>query len=73
MMEILDTLLGGVSLEIGAGLNPRIAEKYKHSYRVLSIERAQNELGYSPRYDMAAGVKDYIEEMNRLDITPVVL
>ena len=73
MMEILDTLLGGVPLEIGPGLNPRIADKYINSYRVLSIERAKKELGYSPRYDMASAVKDYIEEMNRLDITPVVL
>jgi UDP-glucose 4-epimerase len=39
-------------------------------YCVFDISRARKELGYEPRYGLEEGVRDYIETMKQLDITP---
>lgn len=67
-VEIVKKLFPGVNIEIGPGLavpgsNPC----------VLDIGRARRELGYSPKYDLEAGVRDYVATMKRLDIKPIVL
>lgn len=66
IVEIVNNIFGKELIEIGPGLgteNPCI----------FDISRAQQELGYSPQYSLEEGVKDYIETMKRLDITPVVI
>jgi UDP-glucose 4-epimerase len=40
-------------------------------YSVFDISRAQRELGYSPRFDLAAGVRHYVETMARLGLKPL--
>jgi UDP-glucose 4-epimerase len=69
MVEIVDRLFGGIPIKIGPGLE-MIPWR---SYCVFNIDRARRELGYSPQYDLEAGVRDYIEEMERLGISPAVL
>lgn len=64
LVEIVNNIFGKELIEVGPGLgteNPCI----------FDISRAQQELGYSPQYSLEEGVKDYIETMNRLGITPV--
>jgi len=73
MAEILNQILGDVSITIGPGLNFLERPGKDLRYSVFNIDRARKELGYAPRYDLEAGVKDYIEWMNRLDIKPEVV
>ena len=42
-------------------------------YSVFNIDRARREPGFSPQYELEAGIRDYIETVRRLDIKPVVL
>ena len=70
-VDVLNNILGKVRIKIGPGLNP-VKAKYNY-YSVFNIERACRELGFTPRYDLEAGIRDYIETMRRLDIKPVVL
>lgn len=72
MIDILKNILGEVPITIGPGLN-FLARAATVRYSVFNIDRARRELGFSPQYDLEAGVRDYIETMRRLDITPVVL
>lgn len=71
MIDILKTIFGDVPITIGPGLNP--VEMTNQYYSVFNIERARRELGFSPQYDLEAGIKDYIETMRWLDIKPEVL
>lgn len=71
LVEILNRIFGEeVPIKIGPGLNylgvptPR--------YLIFNIERARNELGFNPQYDLEKGVRDYIETMELLNIKPVV-
>ena len=60
---------GDVGIEIGPGLNPLGTPDA--GYMVMNIDQARKELGFSPRYDLEAGTKDYIETLRRLDIRPM--
>ena len=73
LIEILNKIFGEVPITIGPGLNYLDRPVKDLRYSVFNIDRARKELGYSPQYDLEAGVKDYIEWMKRLDIKPVVL
>jgi len=73
MIEILNKIFGEVPITIGPGLNYLDRPVKDLRFSVFNIDRARKELGYSPQYDLEAGVKDYIEWMKRLDIKPVVL
>lgn len=73
MIDILNNIFGDVPITIGPGLNFLERPAKDLRYSVFNIERARKELGYSPGYDLEAGVRDYIEWMRRLDIEPVVL
>ncbi len=56
------------SIDIGPGL-----DYYGGGggYSVFDISRARQELGYSPRYSLEAGVRHYVETMGRLGIPPL--
>ncbi len=69
LIEIVGNIFGGVDIEIGPGLNPLGTPE--SGYMVMNIDRARKELGFSPRYDLEAGIKDYIETLRRLDIKPM--
>lgn len=53
--------------EIGPGLDHLGSG---NRYYVLDISRARDELGYSPKYSLEEGVRDYVETMKRLRIKP---
>ncbi|PYM63835.1 MAG: NAD(P)-dependent oxidoreductase [Candidatus Rokuibacteriota bacterium] len=61
----------GAVLEVGPGLD------YYGSgipyYSVYDITRARTELGFQSRFDLEAGVRDYITTMERLGIPPTVI
>jgi len=73
MIDILNEIYGQLPITIGPGLNFLERPAKDLRYSVFNIDRARKELGYSPQYDLEAGVKDYIEWMKRLDIKPVVV
>jgi UDP-glucose 4-epimerase len=64
-------VIPGAVLEVGPGLD------YYGSgipyYSVYDITRARTELGFQPRFDLEAGVRDYITTMERLGIPPTVI
>ena len=70
MIEILNDILGEVPITIGPGLD-FLERASNMRYSVFNIERACKELGFSPQFDLEAGIKDYMETMKRLGIPPV--
>ncbi len=42
-------------------------------YSVYDISRARKELGFEPRFDLEAGVHDYVATMRRLGLAPTVV
>ncbi len=73
MIEILNNVLGEVPITIGPGLDFLERPGKDLRYSVFNIDRARRELGYVPKYDLEAGIRDYIEWMDRLDIKPEVV
>jgi UDP-glucose 4-epimerase len=69
--EAVRRVIPGATLEIGPGLD------YYGSgipyYSVYDISRARKELGFEPRFDLEAGVRDYVATMHRLGIAPTVV
>ncbi len=53
--------------EIGKGLDPI---NIGSGYCIFDISRAKAELGYSPRFTLEGGIRDYVETMERLNIEP---
>jgi UDP-glucose 4-epimerase len=73
MREFADAIrrvIPGAALEIGPGLD------YYGSgipyYSVYDIGRARRQLGFVPRFDLEAGVRDYVDTMRRLGLAPTV-
>jgi UDP-glucose 4-epimerase len=66
----IQRILPGSVIEVGPGLD------YYGSgipyYSVYDIGRARKQLGFAPRFDLEAGVRDYVETMRRLGIAPTV-
>jgi UDP-glucose 4-epimerase len=54
-------------IEIGPGIDYRSDVGY-HFDCVFDISRARSELGFEPRFDVRAGVADYVATMTRLGI-----
>ena len=72
MIQILSKILGRkVPITIGPGVD-YLKRTRTNRYSVFNIERARKELGFSPKYDLESGVRDYIETMRRLDIKPYI-
>jgi UDP-glucose 4-epimerase len=69
LAEIVNKLFPKAKIEVGPGLSTSTTQ----NPCILNIERAHREFGYSPQYDLEKGVRDYIAEMRRLDIGPVLL
>ncbi len=63
--EVVKSLIPGADIEIGSGLSE--ADLLEIRYRgVLSIENAQEQLGYEPQFaDIEQGVADYVETYRR--------
>jgi UDP-glucose 4-epimerase len=56
-------------VEIGPGLDYYMIGH--NVYSVYDISRARAELGYSPQYNLEAGIADYIETMRKLNMAPI--
>ena len=56
-------------LEIGPGLD--FYGIGFNVYSVYDITRAQRELGFSPQYDLASSIRDYVDTLRKLNIEPV--
>ena len=74
MREFADAVrrvIPGAAIDVGPGLD------YYGSgisyYSVYDISRARKELSFEPRFDLEAGVRDYIATMQRLGIPPTVV
>jgi UDP-glucose 4-epimerase len=57
-------------IEIGPGLD--FFQMGVNYYSVFDIRRARGDFGYQPRYSLAAGVRHYMETMDRLGLAPQV-
>ena len=69
--DAIRRVIPGAVLEVGPGL-----DYYGGGipyYSVYDITRARTELGFQPRFDLEAGVRDYITTMERLGIPPTVI
>ncbi|MEE9400060.1 MAG: NAD-dependent epimerase/dehydratase family protein [Dehalococcoidales bacterium] len=54
--------------DIGPG---RDYMKMPEIYCVMNFSRAKEELGYTPKFSLEDGVRDYVESMRKLNIEPV--
>ena len=55
----------GADIEIGPGTR---AYGPHHSYAIFDITRATTDLGWAPRFPIAAGVHDYVETLRRRSV-----
>lgn len=60
----------GARIRIGPGLD--FLQRGVNTYSVFDISRAREDLGYTPRFSLADGVRDYIAVMQRLGLQPQV-
>jgi len=69
--EAIRRVIPAAVVDVGAGLD------YYGSgipyYSVYDISRARKELGFEPRFDLEAGVRDYVATMHRLGLAPTVV
>ncbi len=56
----------GADIEIGAGLNPMGFDV--HYYGIFNIDRAREDFGFSPRFGLMEGVRDYVERLRGLTL-----
>jgi UDP-glucose 4-epimerase len=73
LKEFCDTLFGvfpEVKYDVGDGLDYLgLGVNY---YSVSDISLARTELGYEPRFDIARGIRHYVESMDRIGLKPTV-
>lgn len=62
--RVLRSLYPGAKIEIGPGLDFRKGEK--KSYCIFDIAKARRILNFEPRFDLEAGIRDYIRTIERL-------
>jgi UDP-glucose 4-epimerase len=55
----------GAEITVGDGLDYL---GFGRIYGAMDISRARQQLGYEPRFDLVAGVRDYVEETRRLGL-----
>jgi UDP-glucose 4-epimerase len=60
-------VIPGADIEVGPGLDPRGLGS--RAYYRMDISRARKELGYEPKYDPEAAVRDWVEWTERLELT----
>lgn len=63
-------VIPGADIEIGLGLD--YFQVGVNWYCALDITRAREDLGYAPQYSYEAGVRHYVESMQKLGIPPVI-
>lgn len=56
----------GADIEIGAGLNPMGFDV--HYYGIFDIDRARLDFGFSPRFGLVDGVRDYVGRLRDLSL-----
>jgi UDP-glucose 4-epimerase len=54
----------GAEIDIGPGLNPLGFSVNRAA--IFDISRAQRDFGFKPRFDLKAGVRDYVEQLRRM-------
>lgn len=62
--KVLRELYPDTKIEIGAGLDFQGREK--RSYCIFDIDQARKVLDFHPKFDLEAGIKDYIQTIERL-------
>ena len=68
--DAVTKVVPNADIEIGEGLD--FLGMGVNYYCIFDLTRARTDLGYEPRFDIEAGVRDYIATMERLGIAPVV-
>jgi UDP-glucose 4-epimerase len=68
--EAVSRVIPNAEIEIGDGLD--YLGMGVNYYCIFDLTRARTDLGYEPRFDIEAGVRDYIATMDRLGLSPVV-
>lgn len=65
--DAVRTVIPDADIEIGPGLNPLGFDV--HYYAIFDISRAQKDFGWKPRFDLQAGVRDYVERLRTLQLS----
>ncbi|MFH0914193.1 MAG: NAD(P)-dependent oxidoreductase [Chloroflexota bacterium] len=68
LIELSKKLIGEFPVEVSP---PAPKAAISDNFCVFNIDRARQELGYTPQYDLEKGIKDYVATMKKLDIKPV--
>lgn len=62
--EAVKAAIPGAEIEIGPGLNPLGFDV--NYYAIYDISRARHDFGFAPRFDLRAGVRDYVARLRAL-------
>jgi UDP-glucose 4-epimerase len=65
--DAVRAVVPGADIDIGPGLNPLGFDV--HYYAIYDISRAHKDFGFNPKFDLVAGVRDYVE---RIKTRPLV-
>jgi UDP-glucose 4-epimerase len=68
--DAVRAVVPGADIEIGPGLD--FFDMGVNYYCCFDISRARADLGFAPRFSFEAGVRDYVETMQRLGLQPAV-
>jgi UDP-glucose 4-epimerase len=65
MAEMVSALIPGAKINVGPGLLKYSREVEAPQKGALNVERAKNELGYQPRYDLKEGLEKYVDFLRK--------
>ena len=64
--DAVRAVIPGADIEVGPGLNPLGFDV--HYYAIFDISRAHKDFGWEPRFDLQAGVRDYVARLRTLEL-----
>jgi UDP-glucose 4-epimerase len=62
--DAVRSAIPGARIELGPGLNPLGFSVNRAA--IFDITRARQDFGFAPRFDLASGVRDYVERLRRM-------
>jgi UDP-glucose 4-epimerase len=64
--DAVRAVIPDADIEVGPGLNPFGFDV--HYYAIFDISRARKDFGWEPRFDLQAGVRDYVKRLRTLQL-----
>jgi UDP-glucose 4-epimerase len=64
--DAVRAVVPGADIEVGPGLNPLGFDV--HYYAIFDISRARDDFGWTPKFDLVTGVRDYVARLETVKV-----